>query len=224
MIGPDAALIFEVELIAIPGYWDQDKQLNGVTGQPDPAGVSATPTPAPSVAANSLASGVEQPGEAIAYDAAYALVQERQFDKAIPAFQQFLQRFPDGLYAANAHYWLGEMYSWKEPLDLIANDCTAPPSPTLPDGANASMEEMLAAQEAVKAFQAANTEYRACLDPLITAAQVAAAGDAPAPDLQKTLEQLNDDYNTSVWTEEEVANGFNVALRNFKAANPADSN
>mgnify|MGYP001189256337 CR=1 FL=1 len=106
----------------------------------------------------------------------------------------------------------------------IADDCTAPPSPTLPDGATASMEQMLAAQKAVKAFQAANTDYRACLDPLVTAAEVAAAGDSPGPDLQKTLEQLNVDYNASVSAEEEVANGFNVALRDFKAANPADSN
>jgi FKBP-type peptidyl-prolyl cis-trans isomerase len=224
VIGPDAALIFEVELIAIPGNKDQDKQLNDVSGQPDPAGVSATPTPSPSIAANSLAAGVEQPGEAIAYDAAYALVQERQFDKAIPAFQQFLQRFPDGLYAANAHYWLGEMYSWEEPPDLIANDCTAPPPPKIPDGTTASMEQMLAAQKAVEDFQSANTEYRACLDPLVTAAEVAAAGDSHGTELQKTLEQLNNDYNTSVWTEEKLANGFNVALRDFKEANPADSN
>lgn len=106
----------------------------------------------------------------------------------------------------------------------IANDCTAPPSPTLPDGTTASMEEMLAAQKAVKAFQAANTEYRACLDPLVTAAEVAAAGDSPGPDLQKTLEQLNNEYNASVSAEEEVANGFNVALRDFKKANSDDSN
>jgi hypothetical protein len=78
----------------------------------------------------------------------------------------------------------------------IADDCTAPPSPTPPDGATASMEQMLAGQKAVKAFQAANTDYRSCLDPLVTA---------------------------SVSAEEEVANEFNVALREYKEANPADS-
>ncbi|MDE0931223.1 MAG: hypothetical protein OSA77_11085 [Halioglobus sp.] len=104
----------------------------------------------------------------------------------------------------------------------IADDCTAPPSPALLDGATATMEQMLAGQKAVKAYQAANADYMACLDPLITAAEVAAAGDSPGPDLTATLEQLNADYNASVSTEEEVASGFNVALRDFKQANPSD--
>ena len=104
----------------------------------------------------------------------------------------------------------------------IADDCTAPPSPTLPDGATATMEQMLAGQQAVKAYQAANTDYRACLDPLVTAAEVAAAGDSPGPDLKATLSQLNDDYNGSVSAEDEVAEAFNTALRAYKKANPAD--
>jgi|TARA_B110000908_G_C9842653_1_gene266346 hypothetical protein len=85
------------------------------------------------------------------------------------------------------------------------------------------MEQMLAGQKAVKAFQAANTDYRSCLDPLVTAAEVDAAGDSPGPDLKATLAQLNDDYNASVSAEEEVANEFNVALREYKKANPGDS-
>ena len=104
----------------------------------------------------------------------------------------------------------------------IADDCTAPPSPTLPDGATATMEQMLAGQKAVKAYQAVNTDYRACLDPLVTAAEVAAAGDSPGPELTNTLAQLNEDYNASVSSEEQVANDFNAALRAYKKANPAD--
>jgi len=104
----------------------------------------------------------------------------------------------------------------------IADDCTAPSSPTLPDGATATMEQMLAGQKAVKAYQAANADYMACLDPLITAAEVAAAGDSPGPDLKATLEQLNVDYNGSVSAEDEVAQEFNTALRAYKKANPSD--
>jgi hypothetical protein len=52
---------------------------------------------------------------------------------------------------------------------------------------------------------------------------VDAAGDSPGPDLKATLAQLNDDYNASVSAEEEVANEFNVALREYKKANPGDS-
>jgi tol-pal system protein YbgF len=102
-------------------YMDLDKRVSGANGQPDTAGGSAAAPLAASVATSNLAAGVEQPGEASAYNAAYALVQGRQFDKAIPAFQQFLQRFPGGRYAANAHYWLGELYLVKEPPDLEAS-------------------------------------------------------------------------------------------------------
>ena len=106
----------------------------------------------------------------------------------------------------------------------IADDCTAPPPPAAPDGATASMEQMLAGQKAVKAYQAANTDYRACLDPLVNAAQVAAAGDSPGPNLTTALAQLNEDYNASVSSEEQVANDFNAALRAYKKANSTDNN
>ena len=46
----------------------------------------------------------------------------------------------------------------------LAGDCNKPASPELPDGANASMEEMLAGQQAVKAFQTENLEYMDCLE------------------------------------------------------------
>lgn len=101
-------------------YMDLDKRLGVTSVQPDSTVVPAVQTPASSTdsAVSNLAPGIEQPGEASVYRAAYALVQGRQFDQAIPAFQQFLQRFPGGLYAANAHYWLGELYLVKEPPDL----------------------------------------------------------------------------------------------------------
>lgn len=104
-------------------YMDLDKRFSDVSGQSATAGGSAAPTSAPataSVVTSNRGAGTEQPGEASAYRAAYALVQGRQFDKAISAFQQFLQRFPGGLYAANAHYWLGELYLVKKPPDLEA--------------------------------------------------------------------------------------------------------
>ena len=114
-------------------YMDLDKRL-GSGGAPatsgDPSTQTSSPVGAeginaagpltPETTANT-APGVEQPGEADAYRSAYALVQGRQFEQAIPAFQQFLQRFPGGIYAANAHYWLGELYLVKEPPDLEAS-------------------------------------------------------------------------------------------------------
>lgn len=103
----------------------------------------------------------------------------------------------------------------------IADECTAPDLPSLPDGATATLEQMLAGQQAVKAYQTSNSEYRTCLEPLVSAAEVAAAGDSPGPELQETLKKLNDDYNASVSDEEELAGNFNTELREYKNANPS---
>lgn len=45
-----------------------------------------------------------------AYDQAIRLVlEDKRYDAAIPAFRSFLERFPGSAYAANAHYWLGQL-------------------------------------------------------------------------------------------------------------------
>jgi tol-pal system protein YbgF len=45
-----------------------------------------------------------------AYDAAVALVMEQKdYDAAIPAFESFIQQYPQSSYAPNAHYWLGQL-------------------------------------------------------------------------------------------------------------------
>ncbi|MCB1687378.1 MAG: hypothetical protein KDI33_02780 [Halioglobus sp.] len=103
----------------------------------------------------------------------------------------------------------------------FAEDCTTPTTPTLPDGATATLEQMLAGQKAVKDFQAMNTAYRSCLEPQIAAAETAAAGDSPGPELIEALKVLTDNYNASVSKEEELATQFNTELREYKEANPS---
>jgi tol-pal system protein YbgF len=45
-----------------------------------------------------------------AYDYAVNLVlKDKLYEQAIPAFKQFNQKFPQSSYAANAHYWLGQL-------------------------------------------------------------------------------------------------------------------
>ncbi len=116
-------------------YMDIDKRLNGgaSSGGSAVAPVAATPSGASSLVEGSgsaalsepiqtkTRSAVEQPGETEAYRAAYALVQGREFERAVSAFQQFLQNFPEGKYAPNSHYWLGELYLVIEPPDLEAS-------------------------------------------------------------------------------------------------------
>lgn len=63
----------------------------------------------------------EQPGEKAAYDQAYQLVREKRFSEALAAFKTFLVNYPDGDYAANSYYWMGEIYLVVEPADLDAS-------------------------------------------------------------------------------------------------------
>lgn len=49
-------------------------------------------------------------GETASYEYAVNLVlKERQYDEAIPAFQQFIAKYPQSSYAGNANYWLGQL-------------------------------------------------------------------------------------------------------------------
>jgi tol-pal system protein YbgF len=49
------------------------------------------------------------------YDRAVALVlQERNYNQAIPLFRAFLENYPGSSYTSNAHYWLGQLYYAQE--------------------------------------------------------------------------------------------------------------
>ncbi len=103
----------------------------------------------------------------------------------------------------------------------FAEDCTPPELPSLPEGATSSMEQMLAGQQAVKTFQAANLEYMSCMDPKISAA-VATATAEDATDADKAAAKaLEEAYNNAVSKEEELAGKFNAAIRAYKEANPS---
>jgi len=49
-------------------------------------------------------------GEQGAYQAAVNLIlKDKDYDKAVPAFQAFLAKYPNSDLTANAHYWLGQL-------------------------------------------------------------------------------------------------------------------
>jgi len=103
----------------------------------------------------------------------------------------------------------------------LAQDCDQPEAPTMPDGASSTMEDMLAGQKAVKAFQAANIDYLSCVEKAMNAAEAAAkeAGDDDKAAAQQTYAELVETYNAAVSIEEEVAGQFNTEIREYKAAN-----
>ena len=64
----------------------------------------------PAITAGGATPSALDPAAKQAYDAALALVNGKQYDKALDAFAAFLVRYPDHPYAANATYWRGEAY------------------------------------------------------------------------------------------------------------------
>jgi tol-pal system protein YbgF len=44
------------------------------------------------------------------YQTAYNLIKAKKYNEAVAALQKMLQKYPTGQFAANAHYWLGELY------------------------------------------------------------------------------------------------------------------
>ena len=100
----------------------------------------------------------------------------------------------------------------------LAEDCVAPDAPQIAEGEDSTLEQMLATQKAVKAFQEANLAYMACLEPQLTAAEAAAKeGEEGAADAYMKIQET---YNAAVSREEEVAGKFNTEIRDYKTANP----
>ena len=45
------------------------------------------------------------------YQTAYHLIKAKKYNEAINSLQSMLQKYPTGQFAANAHYWLGDLYN-----------------------------------------------------------------------------------------------------------------
>ncbi len=89
----------------------------------------------------------------------------------------------------------------------LADDCVAPALPEIPQGAAATMEQMVAGQTQVKEFVAAGEVYLACLAKIID-------------DEERSAEDRNaaiGEHNRMVAAMEQTAADFNAQIRAFKA-------
>jgi len=118
--------LVRMEAQSLERYVDLDRRIAaGATtdvtvGAGDAATSAAIATPVAGGAApgpGRTGAADPQAGEEAAYRAAYELVREKSFDAAVAAFLAFLEDFPFGRYAPNAHYWLGELYLVIDPPD-----------------------------------------------------------------------------------------------------------
>ena len=93
--------------------------------------------------------------------------------------------------------------------------CTLEAEPAIPDGKSATLDQMKAAQAAVKAYGA---DYRTCLDAEAAAANAAAPKDesADAENLRATATAAA--YNGSIDKQTALAAKFNDAVKAYKGA------
>jgi hypothetical protein len=87
--------------------------------------------------------------------------------------------------------------------------CTYPQEITIPDGATATKEQMVAGQQAVKDFIAAIDTYEACLDE-----EEKALGDAVTEEQRQVHAKR---HNAAEDAKLDVADRFNQQVRAFKA-------
>jgi tol-pal system protein YbgF len=71
------------------------------------ASAASAAAPANSNAPDTSNAGVE---DRASYQAAFTMLKDGQYDRAVGAFQKFLAAYPDSSLADNAQYWLGEAY------------------------------------------------------------------------------------------------------------------
>jgi len=93
-------------------YLDLDRRMQALRSSASQPAASAAPSGAgvAAAAASSRPAAPASGSERDAYTAAFNLMKERQFEASANAFNQLIVDYPNGLYTANAFYWLGELY------------------------------------------------------------------------------------------------------------------
>lgn len=87
-----------------------DKTSTNLKGKPQITAKEPAKEAEPDVAANNGK-------ELQSYEAAFNLLNKKDYEKAILGFKNFIQEYPSSSYAVNAHYWLGEIYYLKDKPD-----------------------------------------------------------------------------------------------------------
>jgi tol-pal system protein YbgF len=93
-------------------YADLDQRLKNLESRGGLAAAAgaASAVPAPVPAASPASSAADAGEDKTGYQAAFNLLKDGQYDRAIVAFQKLLVTYPDSSLADNAQYWLGEAY------------------------------------------------------------------------------------------------------------------
>jgi len=97
-------------------------------------------------------------------------------------------------------------------------DCPYPTPPQkVPDGATATMQEMLDGQKAVTEYNKAVNDYVVCIDKEVNEA-VAKAGDQLKPEQKADMQRVRDQkHNAAIDQLQSVADRFNEQVKVFRA-------
>lgn len=97
-------------------------------------------------------------------------------------------------------------------------DCPYPAAPDkLPDGATATLQDMLAGQKAVGEYNKAITDYTSCIDKEVDDA-IAKGGDKLKPEQKADMQRIaTQKHNAAIDQLQSVAARFNEQVKVFKA-------
>jgi len=88
-------------------YADLDKRLS------DTSTATSTSTAASTTKSTDTTTSTDAAAEQKLYDAAYKNIREQKNAAGIEGMKKYLDKYPDGKNAPNAHYWLGQIYLLK---------------------------------------------------------------------------------------------------------------
>jgi tol-pal system protein YbgF len=102
-------------------YLDLDRRMQALRGGAAAAGPGSGPaatagpaspggSAAPAGPAATAEASTAPAGEREAYNAAFELMRQRQFEASVAAFTRFIGQYPGGDLTGNAYYWLGELH------------------------------------------------------------------------------------------------------------------
>jgi tol-pal system protein YbgF len=74
-----------------------------------PTLATATNTPKTKPSVTEIPAAVPASSEQAIYQQGFALIKSKQYDRALTQFKDYISKYPQGHYAVNAHYWMGEI-------------------------------------------------------------------------------------------------------------------
>jgi hypothetical protein len=111
-------------------------------------------------------------------------------------------------------------------IDLVAKatialqSCNLPSPPASPDGASASLNQMLAARNEFQAYDGATNAYLACVDGAVQRVAQESAKVASQSDLDSLHRFGLRAHNTAIDQEQGYVDQFNAQLRTYKTKHP----